>query len=117
VQKNAAFILAVRDSSGSFGRYLADWPGDDIIGLWDDLKQRGDRLGGQTGRFFLRFIGKDTPTLSPDVIKALIGQGVVDKTPSTKRALQQVQDAFNQWHAESGRALCQISRVLACSVD
>jgi len=117
VQKNAAFILAVRATSGSFGRYLADWPGDDIIGLWDDLKQRGDRLGGQTGRFFLRFIGKDTPMLSPDVIEALIGQGVVDKTPSSKRSLQQVQDAFNQWHAESGRPLCQISRVLACSVD
>ena len=117
VPKNAAFILDVRASHGSFGSYLADWPVAQIVGLWGDLKKRGDRLGGQTGRFFLRFVGKDTPMFSSDVVKALVAQGVVEKEPTSKKALQQVQDAFNLWHEESGRELCQISRVLACSVD
>jgi 3-methyladenine DNA glycosylase Tag len=117
VQKNAAFILDVRDSHGNFGSYLADWPQENIVGLWDDLKKRGNRLGGQTGRFFLRFVGKDTPMFSADVVKALVAQGVVEKEPTSKKALQQVQDAFNVWREESGRELCEISRVLACSVD
>ncbi len=116
VPKNAAFILSVRESHQSFGAYLAAWPSDDIIGLWADLKKRGGRLGGQTGRYFLRFVGKDTPIFSADVVKALIEQKVVDKEPTSQRALASVQAAFNEWQAESGRELCQISRVLACSV-
>ena len=116
VPRNAAFVCEVRDQHGSFGRYLADWPGDDVVGLWADLKARGDRLGGQTGRFVLRFLGKDTPVLSADVLKALEQQGVVDREPTSRKALAGVQAAFNTWRAESGRPLCQISRVLACSV-
>ena len=116
VPKNARYILDVRESHGSFGRYLAGWPDDDFVGLWDALKQRGDRLGGQTGRFFLRFIGKDTPVLSADVVQALIELGVVDKNPTSKKALARLQEAFSAWHEESGRSMCQISRVLACSV-
>jgi 3-methyladenine DNA glycosylase Tag len=117
VPKNAAFILDVRASHGSFGSYLAGWPDDEIVGLWDDMKKRGNRLGGQTGRFFLRFVGKDTPLFSADVVKALVAQGVVEKEPTSKKALLQVQEAFNLWREESGRELCQISRVLSCSVD
>ena len=116
VPKNAAFILDVRSDHGSFGAYLADWPTRDIVGLWDDLKQRGDRLGGQTGKFFLRFIGKDTPMFSNDVVKALVAMRIVEKAPTSKKAIAVVQDAFNQWHDESGRDLCEISHVLACSV-
>ena len=116
VRGNAGFVAEVRDSHGSFGRYLADWPGDDIVGLWLELKKRGERLGGQTGRFFLRFIGKDTPVLSADVVSALVQQKVVDKEPTSKKALLELQAAFNAWAEESGRPLCQISRVLACSV-
>ena len=116
VRGNAMFIAEVRDSHGSFGSYLADWPTDDIVGLWLDLKKRGERLGGQTGRFFLRFIGKDTPVLSADVVKALVQQKVVDKEPTSRKALAELQAAFNTWAQESGRPLCQISRVLACSV-
>jgi len=116
VRKNAQFILDVRESHGSFGGYLAQWPEDDFIGLWADLKSRGDRLGGQTGRFFLRFIGRDTPMFSADVVRALVEQGVVDKEPTSKSALKQTQEAFNQWREESGRSYSEISRVLAFSV-
>lgn len=116
VQKNAQFILDVRDEHGSFAKFLNTWPADDVVGLWAELKARGDRLGGQTGRYFLRFIGYDTPMLSVDVVRALIAAGVVDKEPTSKRALLQTQNAFNQWRAESGRSYNEISRVLACSV-
>jgi len=116
VRRNAAYILEVRASHGNFGRYLAEWPASDIVGLWAELKARGDRLGGQTGRFFLRFVGKETPVLSNDVVRALIGLGVVEKAPTSKKSLAAVQEAFNFWAEESGHNLSQISRVLALSV-
>ena len=116
VRKNAQYILDVRAAHGSFGAFLKQWPDDDFVDLWADLKQRGDRLGGQTGRYFLRFIGRDTPMLSRDVVRALIGAGVVDKEPTGKRALQQTQAGFNEWRRESGRSYNEISRVLAFSV-
>ena len=116
-RRNAAFVLEVAREHGSFGRFVAEWPVEDIVGLWHVLKTRASRLGGSSGAYMLRFIGKDTFILSSDVVKALIGQGVVDKEPTGQRALRSVQQAFNQWRAESGRPLCQISRILACSVD
>jgi 3-methyladenine DNA glycosylase Tag len=116
VRGNAAFVQAVREEHGGFGRYLADWPTEDFVGLWEELRRRGERLGGQTGRFFLRFVGWDTPLFSEDVVKALIREGVVDKAPTGRKAMLAVQDAFGTWHEESGRELCQISRVLAASV-
>ncbi len=116
VRKNAQFVRAVTEEHGSFGAYLAAWPVEDIVGLWDDLKRRGDRLGGATSGFFLRFVGKDTFMLSGDVVKALVRSRVVDKAPGSKKSLAAVQAAFNGWRDESKRPLCQISRVLACSV-
>ena len=115
VRGNAGFIREVREESGSFGAYLAQWPAEDFVGLWDALKQRGERLGGQTGRFFLRFVGRDTPVLSEDVVRALIAQGIVDKAPTSKKALLAVQNAFGIWQDESGRDFCQISRILSAT--
>jgi hypothetical protein len=54
--------------------------------------------------------------LSADVVAALVEMDIVEKMPTSKKALAAVQEAFNQWRGESGRSLCQISRVLACSV-
>ena len=85
-------------------------------GLLDLLKTRGSRLGGSTAQYFLRFMGKDSFLTSGDVALALIREGVVDKPPTSKGALKKVQSAFNDWMAESGRPLAQISRVLACTV-
>lgn len=117
VRDNAAFILQIERECKSFGRYLADWPVDDIIGLHADLKKRGSRLGGRTGQFFLRRIGKDTFCLSRDVVGALIRQQVVDKNPTARRDLAAVQAAFNEWREQSGRPLCEISRILSCSIE
>ena len=116
VQANAQYILEVRADHGSYGKFLAGWPADDFIDLWANLKNNGSRLGGQTGRFFLRFVGYDTPMFSTDVVKALILAKVVDKEPTSKTALRATQDAFNQWKNESGRSYTEISRVLAMSV-
>jgi len=116
VRDNATFILDVERSHQSFGRYIAQWPTTDIIGLHAALKKRGSRLGGRTGANFLRRVGKDTFCLTRDVVGALVRQGVVDRNPTAKRDLQQVQDAFNEWQQQSGRPLCEISRILSCSI-
>ncbi len=53
--------------------------------------------------------------ITPDMTKALIRAKVVDKAPTGKGAMRKVQVAFNGWHAETGRPLAQLSRILACS--
>jgi 3-methyladenine DNA glycosylase Tag len=114
---NASWLVALAREHGSAARWLADWPEDDVIvGLWDELKTNGSRLGGFTGQFFLRHVGKDTPMLTSDVLTALRRQGVLTaKAPTSKKALGAIQDAFNTWRDESGRSLSEISRILACS--
>ncbi len=117
VRENARFVLDLAEESGSAGRFIADWPEEDIVGLWDVLKRRGSRLGGSSGPFFLRSMGKDTPILTRDVVSALRDQGVVEsKNPTSRKALRAIQNAFNLWRKESGRSLSEISKILACSV-
>ncbi len=117
VQQNAGFILDIQQSHGSFGQLLADWPDDDTIGLLALLKKRGARLGGNTGQYLLRWVGKDGFVLSRDGVAALIDAGVVDKSPTSQAAMKKVQEAYNQWRAESGRSSAEISRVLGFSID
>jgi 3-methyladenine DNA glycosylase Tag len=117
VRENANFVRQVKDEHGSFARWVSDWPGSDIVGLWVELKNRGGRLGGNTGPMMLRTMGKDTFILTRDTSAGLVAAGVVDKAPSGKRALEKVQGAFNGWHEETGRPLCELSRILALSVN
>jgi 3-methyladenine DNA glycosylase Tag len=117
VRHNASMVLEITREAGSVGQWLAEWPERDIVGLWAYLKKQGAQLGGNSAAYFLRRVGKDTLVLTKDVVAALISQGIVDKQPTSKRDLQQVQGAFNQWQAESGRPLCQISRLLAMTVN
>ena len=115
VRANAQYILDVRADHGSFQNFLTEWPNDDFVGLWEHLKKNGSRLGGQTGRYFLRFIGYDTPIFSKDVVAALVQADVVDKEPTSKKAQLTTQEAFVTWQQESGRSFKEISRVLAMS--
>lgn len=117
VRENANFVRQIKDEHGSFARWVADWPGADIVGLWAELKARGARLGGNTGPMMLRTMGKDTFILTRDTSAGLVAAGVVDKAPSGKRALEKVQAAFNGWQEETGRPLCELSRILALSVN
>jgi len=114
---NAAFVAALAKEHGSAARFISDWPVADIAGLWEVMRERGNRLGGFTGQYVLRRIGKDTPVASQHVVAALVREGVVDKAVSSKRDQAKMQAAFNAWAAESGRPLAQISRILAMTVD
>ena len=117
VRANAQAIHELQEHHESVGRYLANWPGSDIVGLWNDLSERFTQLGGNSGPYFLRMAGKDTFILTKYVVKALIKWGVLQREPKGKKARQEVQMAFNQWVRESGKPLCQISMILAQSVD
>jgi len=116
VRANAFMVSSIAEKEGSFARFLAQWPEDDVISLWAFLKKEGSQLGGNSGPYFLRMIGKDTFILTDDVVAALKAQGVIEKKPTAKRDLQKVQDAFNQWQQESGRPMSQISRLLSYTV-
>ncbi|WP_412051651.1 DNA-3-methyladenine glycosylase I [Hoeflea sp. Naph1] len=116
VQENAIFVQTLAAQAGSAGKAIADWPSTDFIGLLELLKKRGSRLGGTSGQYCLRFIGKDSFILSQSVVARLIAEGVVDRQPTSKKALADVQSAFNVWMQQSGRSLTDISRVLAMSL-
>jgi 3-methyladenine DNA glycosylase Tag len=115
VALNAQFLVNLAAEHGSAARFFADWPNDDFAGLLDYLKRHGDRLGGQIGARVLRALGKASYILSDSVVAALIEQGVVANSPTSKRDLAAVQKAFNKWSTESGRDLTAISRTLAMS--
>jgi 3-methyladenine DNA glycosylase Tag len=117
VRHNAQVIHELNEEQGSFVNYLAEWPSDHIIGLWDVFKKRFKQLGGASGSYFLRRIKKDSFLLTSDVIKALMYWGAIDEVPNNKKQKQQVQDCMNEWHEESQRPYCQISMILALSVD
>jgi 3-methyladenine DNA glycosylase Tag len=116
VVHNARLVVDTAKEHGGFGRFVARWPDDDVVGLWAWLKKEGSRLGGRTGPYFLREVGKDTFLLSRDVVRALIRYGVVDKEPTAKRDLQRVEEAFSAWRQQSGRSYGELSRALACTV-
>lgn len=65
---------------------------------------------------FLRSIGKPAFITMPDVVKALIREQVLSKSPAGKGDLAKIQIAFNQWSKQSGLDLTSISRTLAMSV-
>lgn len=113
--KNALYVQAVAEEHGSFGAFLARWPRGEVVQLWEEVKKGGDRLGGDTGPWFLRSLGFDTFRFSRDVSQALVEAGVVDKAPTGKRAQRTAQEALVAWSAESGLSLGAVSVVLARS--
>ncbi|MEG6659604.1 DNA-3-methyladenine glycosylase I, partial [Pseudomonas aeruginosa] len=79
--------------------------------------KRGNQLGGLSAPRFLRMAGKDTFIPSDDMVAALKAQEIIDKPPTSLKDLAAVQAAFNQWREESGRPLCQLSVMLAHTVN
>ena len=116
MQENAVFVTELAAEHGSAARAIGQWPNEDYIGLLEMLKKRGARLGGTTGAYALRFLGRDGFILSRDVTARLIAEGVIDKPATSKSVLAKVQAAFNIWAEQSGRGLTEISRVLAMSI-
>ena len=117
IRDNAQFLAELAKENGSAAKVFAEWPAEDYVGLLALLKKRANRLGGNSAMYFLRFMGVDSFVLSRDVVAALIREGVVDKSPSSKKDMERVQEAFNSWCRQSGRPLTHVSRVLACSID
>ncbi len=116
VQDNAQFILDIQKEHGSFGKFIAKWPPDNLIELLAYMKKHGSRLGGMTGQRVLRNMGRDTFILTGDVIRALQHAGLdIGNTPSSKRELALIQDTFNRWHRETDLPYSHISRICACS--
>ncbi len=117
LRDNVFFVSDVSAQHGGFGRFIADWPPADQIGLMAHLKKHGSRLGGQSALWFLRRVGKDCFVLSKDVVVTLRGGGLdIAEQPSSQRDLKKVQAQFNDWHEETGLPYSHLSRIAACSV-
>ena len=118
VPRNAQMVLDLRQEFGSMGNLIADWPAQDIVGLWRLLAKRGNQLGGLSVPRFLRMVGRDTFVTTADVLAALVGMGVLDRPVATsQRDLATVQQAFNTLADQSGRTLGQLSAMLAFTVN
>lgn len=115
IPANADMIHRAAVEYGSFAQMVADWPCEDIIGLWQYLKKKGARLGGNTGPYALRTMGKDTFIISQDVEAYLRNIGVIEGGKSSLKSLKATQKAFNDWQQESGRPMCQVSQIISFS--
>jgi 3-methyladenine DNA glycosylase Tag len=117
VRDNARFVADTAREHGSFGKFLAEWPLDDQVGLLDLLGKRGTRLGARTGQYFLRFIGKDCFVTSGDVVACLRDAGLdISENPTSKKDLAKIQAQFNAWAQETGLPLTHLSRICAMSI-
>jgi 3-methyladenine DNA glycosylase Tag len=117
VRANARFVRDLAAEHGSAGRFLVDWPADDSVGLLEILAKRGSRLGGMTGQYLLRFLGRDGYILSTDVIACLRNSGLpIAENPTSKRDLALIQTIFNRWAAETGLPRAHLSRICAMSI-
>jgi len=115
IKENAYMIHEVREQGETFANFVADWPSENIVGLWDYLKVKGSRLGGNTGPYALRTLGKDSFLLSYDVEKCLREFNVYDGASSSKRSRLQIQNFFNELQQESALSFQQLSQILAYS--
>ena len=106
MRHNAQFVADIAREHGSFGKFLAQWPADDQVGLLEVLAKRGARLGGKTGQYFLRFVGRDSFITSADVVACLRDAGLdIAENPTSKKDMKKVQDQFNAWAKETGLPL------------
>jgi 3-methyladenine DNA glycosylase Tag len=115
VPKNARFVLDLAAEHGSAARFFAPWPDENVIDLIAVIRKRGVGFGFENAARFLRAIGKPAFINSPDVLAALVREGVLARPSSGKQALARIQAALNHWSAESGHDLTTLSRVLAMS--
>ena len=117
VRENAKFVSDIAAEHGSFGKFLADWPADDQIGLLEILDKRGSRLGGFSGQYLLRFLGRDSYILTNDLILCLRDSGVpLSAKGTSKKDMKLAQAQINEWAKETGLPLTHISRICAMSI-
>ena len=117
VHANAAGFLEIAKAEGSFGRYLAGWEPARTVALWDDLAKRFNHVGGGSGPYFLRMVGKDTFTMSPFVARGLVAWGALAAEPKGKKGRLAAQEVFVAWAQETGQPLSHLSMTLALATD
>jgi len=116
IRANAQYLVDLAAEHGSAAKYFAHYPPTEYVSLLDDIKRRASFLGGTTGQYFLRQMGKDSFILSRDVVAALLREKVFTGTPTSKSSLADIQRAFNEWVEDGGKSLTRVSRVLAFTV-
>lgn len=116
VRDNAIAMQAIVDEFGSMGFWLAEWPEEEIVDLWAELRKRFTQLGGNSGPRFLRMAGKDTWLATDWVIKALAYWGLYEGKATSQRDRQTIQTVFNRYADQTDRPLCQISQILSFSI-
>jgi 3-methyladenine DNA glycosylase Tag len=117
VMENTGFIFHTANEHGCFAKFIADWPSSDQIGLLEYLKKNGSRLGGKTGQWFLRYIGKDCFVTTKDVVHVIQQAGFdINDNPTSKRDLKVVQQVFNDWHQETALPYTHLSKIAAYSI-
>lgn len=115
--ENARLIVDLAREHGSAGAFFASFAPERYLELLEFLKKCGSRLSGRSAQYFLRSQGVDSFVLSESVLAALIEAKVIDKPPSSRKAMEAVQAAFARWRKESGRSFTEISRTLGFSID
>ncbi|WP_299075023.1 DNA-3-methyladenine glycosylase I [uncultured Paraglaciecola sp.] len=116
IRDNAIMIDNVAREHDSFAKFVADWPSEDITGLWAYLKKHGARLGGNTGPYGLRALGKDTFLLTNDVVGYFTQRDIISGSAQSKRSLTAIQQGFNELQQQSGLSLQELSMIIANSV-
>lgn len=117
VRENAKFVTEISAEHGSFGRLLAAWPADNQIGLLEIFAKRGSRLGGLSGQYLLRFLGRDSFILTGDLMMCLRDAGVpISEKGTSKKDQKLAQAQINEWARESGLPLTHISRICSMSI-
>jgi len=116
IKANAQMIFEIASEHGSFSQFIANWPEQDVIGLWSFLKKHGERLGGNTGPYALRRMGYDTFLISQDNEAYFRAYKHIDGGVSSKKSQQTMQQCFDIWREQSGYDYQTLSRVLSYSV-
>ncbi|MEC4091759.1 DNA-3-methyladenine glycosylase I [Pseudoalteromonas rubra] len=116
IAHNCLMLHELALEHGTFSKLVANWPEDNIIELWLLLKKQGSRLGGNTGPYALRAVGKDTFILSRDVEAYLRAHEVVSGGLHSQKSLRSAQAFFNELRRQSGYSLQKLSQLVAYSV-
>src|SRR4029077_20834702 len=108
VRENAKFVLDIAKEHGSFGKFLANWPADDQVGLMEVLAKRGTRLGGFSGQYFLRFLGWGAVVRQGVALTGWRDSGVPIGTGTSKKDLRLAQAQLNIGAKESALPISHV---------
>jgi len=117
LRENATFLKEITGVHGCVGDYFAAWKPPDYCNNLRELQKNGARLGGKTSQVFLQRMGVDAIAFTPDVLKALQREGIVDRIPGSNKDWSALQTAIDTWRSKSDRSLTEMSQILAFSVN